>query len=130
MKNLLPSSLRTAALVIAISMAPAAFAQNADNAAQLLAATGSVRVSNVGPYVSVGTYRVQVSAKLGHPTTTLADGTWLFENFNADASAAAGTLVVNFAGGRVSSLSLATRATVLALRTPQAQPAYAGVAKR
>lgn len=116
MKNHLISSLRTAVLATTLLVLPAAFAQANDRAAQVLAATGVVRVESVGPYVSTGTYRIQVSAKLGRPTVTLADGTWLYENFTANGSSAAGTLVVRFADDRVSSLSLASPAAVTALR--------------
>ena len=115
MKNFLISSLRAAALASTL-LASSAFA--ADRAADVLSATGSVKIESVGPYVSTGTYRVQVSAKLGRPTTTLPDGTWVYENFNASDSAASGALVVRFVDGRVSSLSLATPATVVALRSP------------
>ena len=116
MKNIITSSLRVAALASTLFLASSAVA--ADRAADMLAATGSVKIESVGPYVSTGTYRVQVSAKLGHPTTTLSDGTWIYENFNANDSGASGALVIRFTDGRVSSLSLATPATVVALRTP------------
>jgi hypothetical protein len=118
MKNHLASALRAAAFATTLFVLPAAFAQNADRAAQLLATNGTVRVESAGPYVAVGTYRIQVTTKLGRPSATLADGTMLYENYLADGSAATGTLVVQFAAGRVSSLSLAGPAVVAALRTP------------
>lgn len=123
MNSLLASSLRVAALASTLFAASAAFAQHPDRAAQVLAATGSLRVTNVGPYVAAGTYRVQVSTQLGHPTATLPDGTWLYENFNADGSSASGTLVVRFASNRVTSLTLAGPAVVTALRTQPKAPA-------
>ena len=92
----------------------------ADRAESLLAGRGSIPVEAAGPYVEVGTYRIQVAVKLGRPAARLPDGTWLYENFVADGSNARGTLVVRFAQGRVSSLMLATPAVVAALRsTPQ-----------
>jgi len=118
MKNHHASTLRAAALATTLFVLPAAFAQTSDRAAQALATIGSVRVESAGPYVSVGTYRIQVTTKLGRPSATLADGTMLYENYLADGSAATGTLVVQFAAGRVSSLSLAGPAVVAALRTP------------
>lgn len=121
MKNVLTSSLRVAAFAVTLFALPAAFAANPDRAAQALAATGSVRVESVGPDVNVGTYRVQVLAKLGAPTSTLPNGTWLYSDFIADDSAASGTLVVQFRAGRVSELSLASPAVVVALRN-EARP--------
>ena len=117
MKNIITSSLRVAALASTLFLASSAVA--ADRAADMLAATGSVKIESVGPYVSTGTYRVQVSAKLGHPTTTLSDGTWIYENFNANDSSASGALVVRFSAERVSSITMVTPAVVVALR---AQP--------
>ena len=87
-----------------------------DSAAQLLAREGSVRVTSAGAFVAPGTFRVQVAAKLGRPDLTLADGTWLYHHRRIGESAAEGTLVVRFAAGRVSSLSLVTPAVVAALR--------------
>ena len=124
MKNYLVSSLRVAGLIGTLFAAAAAFAQSPDRAAQLLVATGSVRVANVGPYVATGTCRVQVSTQLGRPSATLADGTWLYENFNADGSSASGTLVVRFADNRVSSLTLAGPTVVTALRAQSKAPAH------
>jgi hypothetical protein len=120
MKNSLIASLRVAAFVATLSVLPAAFAENSDAASRQLAAAGLVSVNAVGPYVNVGTCRVQVSAKLGHPTSTLSDGTWLYDGFAAKESQAKGTLVVRFANGRVRSLSLASPAVVTALRSKPA----------
>lgn len=116
MKNLLTSSLRAATLTLALVLASATAARAADQAARQLAATGTVVVESAGPYVGIGTYLIQVSAKLGQPSAKLTDGTWLYEGFTAGESAT-GTLVVRFNDGRVSSLSLATPAAVTALRT-------------
>jgi ABC-type spermidine/putrescine transport system permease subunit II len=122
MKNLALTSLRVAALAVTLLVLPAAFAQNPDRIAQALAARGSVRVDAVGPDVNVGTCRVQVFAQLGSPTSTLPDGTWLYQDYLADGSEAHGTLVVHFNAGRVSSLSLASPAVVVALRNEAKRP--------
>jgi hypothetical protein len=117
MKNLVSPALRTGALAAALFLLPSAFAQNADPVVRQFATTGTVPVASAGPYVQVGTCRVQVSAKLGRPTTRLPDGTWLYDGFNAANGSAAGTLVVRFEAGRVRSLALATPAVVTALRS-------------
>jgi hypothetical protein len=87
-----------------------------DRAAELLARQGSVALTAAGRHVEIGTYRVQVSAKLGRPDLTLADGTWLYHGRRIEGSSAQGTLIVRFEGGRVSRLELATPAVVAALR--------------
>lgn len=121
MKTIAVCSLRTAALAAALLLLPAVASANdsatADRAESLLAGRGSIPVEAAGPYVEVGTYRIQVAVKLGRPAARLPDGTWLYENFVADGSNARGTLVVRFAQGRVSALTLATPAVVAALRS-------------
>ena len=117
MKNILVSSLRAAALASTLMVLSTVFAQTGDSAAQALATTGSVALKAAGPYVNVGTYRIQVSAKLGRPSATLPDGTWLYNNFTVQDSDASGTLVVAFNNGCVSSLSIASPAVVMALST-------------
>jgi hypothetical protein len=107
MKNLLISSLRAAAFASTL------FAFAASAHASDLTATGSLWVAAAGPYVNHGTCRVQVSAKLGRPSATLPDGTWLYEGFTAGDRS--GTLVVRFSAGRVSDLALASPAVVTAL---------------
>lgn len=93
-----------------------------DRAADLLVRRGTVAVSSVGEHVEIGTYRIQVAAKLGHPHERLPDGSWLYHGRRIVGSAAAGTLVIRFEAGRVSSLTLATPAAIAALR---ANPALA-----
>jgi hypothetical protein len=121
MKTITASSLRAAALATSLFLLTlAAFAHDSapsDRASALLASQGSIAVASAGPYVEIGTYAIQVTAKLGRPAASLPDGTWLYENFSAEDSAARGTLVVRFVQGRVSSLALATPAVVAALRT-------------
>ncbi len=73
---------------------------------------------NAGPYVEPGTYQIQVSTALGRPTHLLADGTWLYADFAVEASRARGTLVVRFAQGRVSTLTLVSPSVATALRAP------------
>ena len=119
--NLTASALRIAALAAALLIVPAlAFATDtasADRIAQQFALKGAVSVKAAGPYVEIGTYQVQVSAKLGRAGNVLSDGTWLYPNFTANASDAAGTLVVRFHQGRVSELSLVTPAIAMAMST-------------
>jgi hypothetical protein len=123
MKNSLASSVHAAALAVTLFALPVVtFAQSGDTpaatdpAARLLASAGSVPVKAAGPYVEIGTYRVQVSVKLGKPNFVLPDGTCLYQSFSVPDSDARGTLVVRFTNGRVSGLSLASPATVAALR--------------
>jgi hypothetical protein len=121
MHSSLRTALRLAALAVALVALPAAVSAStiaADPAAQRLGSTGRIDVAAAGPYVEVGTYRIQVSVKLGRAHATLPDGTWLYENYSPENSAARGTLVVRFAGGRVSELFLATPAVVASLRPP------------
>ena len=123
MKTLLPSALRTAALVTSLLLLPLASSAKEttprDPATELLARHGFILVKAVGLYVEVGTFLIQVSVRLGQPTARLADGTWLYENYAPENSTAKGTLIVHFVHGRVSELALATPAVVAALRDPQ-----------
>jgi hypothetical protein len=54
---------------------------------------------------------------LGGPQAKLADGTWLYSNFETEDGIVAGTLIVRFKAGRVSELVLASPAAVVALRS-------------
>ncbi len=117
MHSSLRTALRLAALSAALLALPATLSA-ADPAAQRLSSTGRIGVAAVGSYVEVGTYRIQVSVKLGRAHATLPDGTWLYENYTPENSTARGTLVVRFASGRVSELFLATPAVVASLRQP------------
>jgi hypothetical protein len=128
MKTLRTSALRAAALAATLFVLPSLFSATeptaADRAAQMLRATGRLPVQAVGPYVEIGTYRIQVSVKLGRASAVLPDGTWLYEKYVSENSAAEGTLVVRFVNGRVSELYLATPAIVAALKDT-ARPAAA-----
>jgi len=117
MNTKIAPSLRAAALAAALFVVPAVFAANPDRPAEALAANGAVRIDSAGPYVEVGTYRVQVLAKLGSPSATLPDGTLLYSGYGIEDSSARATLVVRFADGRVSQLMLANSDAVVALRT-------------
>jgi hypothetical protein len=124
MKTTRASALRAAAFAVALLVAPAlAFANDtapADRAAQQLALKGSVPVKAAGPYVAIGTYQVQVAAKLGRPATALPDGTWLYPNFTVNDTDTTGTLVMRFNNqGRVSELSLVTPAVAMAMSAPK-----------
>lgn len=109
-----------AALAAALFASPLALADSSapsrDTAAELLRRQGSLTITAAGAHVAPGTFRVQVAAKLGSPTLTLADGTWLYRGRGIEGSTAQGTLVVRFAEGRVQSLALVTDAVVAALR--------------
>jgi hypothetical protein len=125
MNTLLPSSFRLAALAALLSfplLVSGAETPVPDSAAQLLARHGQVTVLTAGPYVQPGTYRIQVSAKLGQPDARLPDGTWLYHHRRIDGSDAGGTLVVRFTQGRVQSLTIATPAVVAALRQAAPKP--------
>jgi hypothetical protein len=119
MKNTIASALRSAALAATLLAVPALASaiETADRAAELLTAHSTVTVSNAGPYVELGTFQIQVSTKLGRPDTKLSDGTWLYSHYQVEESRAAGTLVVRFAKGRVSELSLVTPAAAIAMGT-------------
>lgn len=87
-----------------------------DAASERLTAAGVIPVRAAGPYVELGTLKIQVSTKLGRPSTILPGGIWLYDNRSVDQSNARGTLVVKFSGGRVSDLALVTPAVAVALR--------------
>ena len=80
----------------------------------------AARTSVNGHLVTRGTSRVMTSLRLGSPSTTLEDGSWLYYNYSAridpNGGKRAGTLVVRFVNSEVSSLTLADEATVVALR--------------
>ncbi len=73
-----------------------------------------------GTTVSTGTARIMVSARLGAPNAVLPDGSWLYNGYTARRADREvmpnATLVVRFAGNRVSRLTLADKITVTALR--------------
>ena len=107
--------LLSAAASACVASAASSSGTAADAAARTLVSNGSVSVAQVGPYVTPGTFRVQVSTKLGRPDLILADGTWLYHRHRIERSEAEGTLVVRFTGGRVSSLALVTPTVAAAL---------------
>jgi hypothetical protein len=123
MKTITVSFLRAAALAAALFLVPslvsAAESSPADRAAELLRSTDRIPVQSAGPYVEVGTYRIQVAVKLGRAETVLPDGTYLYPNFRAENSTAQGTLVVRFVRGKVSELYLAGPTVVASLRSNQ-----------
>lgn len=109
-----------AAMFFAPSIASANDNTPADRAAQILAAKGIVSVSEAGPNVELGSYRIQVWTMLGHPYKVLADGSYLYRKFTVDDSTACGTLVVRFDHGKVCQLSLVSPAIETALLTAPA----------
>ena len=127
------ASLRAAACGAALLLIPAIASARgtapADSAAHLFATTGIVPVVAAKPYralspaassVQIGTWQTNVSLRLGRPSAVLDDGTWLYRNFTVDGSVARGTLVVQFAHGDVSQLSLVSPAVEAAMLTTPA----------
>jgi outer membrane protein assembly factor BamE (lipoprotein component of BamABCDE complex) len=120
MKTLLVSTVRIGAIFPALVLlsfsASAKDTASIDRETQLFASLGRLPVSAAGPYVEVGTYRVQVMVKLGRPGARFSNDTWLYENFKTENGSVCGTLIVQFEQGRVRSLSLADPAQIAALR--------------
>jgi len=128
------SVIRIAAIIATLTVAAAGVsaksAASADRAAQMLAQRGAVSIKAAGPYVEIGTFRITAETKLGRPSVTLPDGTWLYRNFEIKDSDAHGTLVVRFTEGRVSNLSLVTRAVETAMLAPKTSPEGTLIASR
>jgi hypothetical protein len=122
MKTQLSSSLRAAVIASTLFLLPTFVSAKVDAATDrakaVLALHGSLPVTAAGPYVQIGTYKIQVSVKLGQPSAKLPDGTWLYRNFTVDDSEASGALLVSFEKGRVSGLTIVTPEVALALTTP------------
>ena len=118
----LTSGLRSAALAVTLSFATAiTSAKNAvpaDLASDLLERHGTIAVRAAGPHVEIGSFLIQVTTKLGRPGARLPDGTLLYHDYRVENSDALGTLVVRFAQGRVSGMSLVTPAVATTMMTP------------
>lgn len=73
-----------------------------------------------GDTVTTGTSRIMVALRLGSPKAVLADGSWLYPDYAAQVDASGrnltGTLVVRFAKSKVTNLTLADEAMIVALR--------------
>lgn len=123
MKTTLASSaLRLARLATFLLLPSLACASNGTphrRADEVLAREGRLPLQGAGPYVGVGTFLIQVAAKLGQPAARLPDGTWLYRNFQVGDTSTTGTLVIRFQKGRVSELSLVTPAVATAMLTPK-----------
>lgn len=92
--------MKTLILSLALLTSGSAVASTASSAAL-------TPVSAVGDYIHVGTGRALVQSRLGTPTASLSDGTWLYRGFNAPgASGGDSTLVVRFEGHKVAALAL------------------------
>lgn len=138
MRHLLIALRSTAALAAALTLAATSAAgpsqDSGDRPAALLETRGEISVGRAGPYVHAGTFRIQVSAKLGRPDAVLPDGTWIYYGYAVPGSDASGSLVVRFDGGRVRSLALATRDhTALIARhagTPTRTPELAATTRK
>lgn len=92
--------MKTLILSLALLTAGSAIASTASSSAL-------TPVSSVGDYIHVGAGRALVQSRLGTPTASLPDGTWLYRGFNAPgASGGDSTLVVRFDGHKVAALAL------------------------
>ncbi len=80
----------------------------------------AAKINANGDTVTAGTSRIMVSMRLGSPDAVLRDGSWLYSGYTlmlGDMVASdQRTLVVRFIDHAVSSLTLADKATVVALR--------------
>ena len=129
MKTILLVSSFVAALAASASLAQANPSSPEAAAAQALAVNGQIAVANVGDSVQVGSYRIWVSSCLGRPDHVLPDGTWLYHDRQMENTAVSGTLAISFEHGQVSTMSLLSAATVVALLHP-AKPVLNLVAAR
>lgn len=108
------SLLRTASTVLALTLATVASA-----VLETPVASVPARIAANGDTVAPGTGRLQVSLRLGSPQCVLPDGSWVYHGYQAQVGrdlTVAGSLLVRFIDGRVSSLHVADHATVQALR--------------
>jgi len=119
MKNL-KLTFALAAFAAAILTASAASSHPAPTFGELPVPQVAARVAANGDHVAAGTTRVFVSLRLGAPNHVLPDGTWLYSNYvmrlSADDAGRPATLVVRFRDNRVTQLTLADSAAVLAMR--------------
>jgi len=126
MKTSVAYSFRLAAVAVTLTFATASASANdthpPDRAVELLARFGTIPVDAAGPYVEIGTFRIQVMTKLGPPSAKLPDGTWLYRGLDVENSDAHGTLVVRFVNGRVSSMSLVAPAVAMEMMAPATAP--------
>jgi hypothetical protein len=111
------TALTSLLVVLGVSaLSSSALADPKDRASEIMARDGYVAVSAVGQHVEIGTFRVQVAAKLGRPDVVLADGTWIYHRHRIVDSTASGSLVVQFNDGRVSALTLMSAERVAGLQ--------------
>ncbi len=96
-------------------------------AAEIPVSSVPARVHANDDKVTRGVSRLMVALRLGNPSATLPDGTWLYRGYTTRSAEGlagpAATLVVRFNATGVSSLHLADREAVVALRTSPAKPA-------
>jgi hypothetical protein len=123
------SVLRAGLVALSLILASAGHASvpdsaSSDRAAAKLSRFGSVAVESVGSDVRIGSSEAQVAITIGSPSRILSDGRWIiFRNFSVDQSAAHGSLVVGFSGGKVSELRIVTPQEGLALCRAKSSPA-------
>lgn len=119
--NLLRSPLALLALCTAAALSAASTAASSPRfAAEIPLREVAAVIPVNGDTVTVGTSRIMVSMRLGAPSSVLTDGSWLYSGYTAQLGESGpsrnGTLVIRFAKSQVTSLSLADKATVTALR--------------
>jgi hypothetical protein len=122
MNTITQNALRSAALVaVLLSLSATVRASEpsvkpVDRACQIMDASGSVPIVNIGPDVRVGSSPAAVSEAVGHADRVLSNGTWIFyKNFYVDQSSAHGSLAVSFENGRVASLRIVSPVKLYAL---------------
>jgi len=128
-RTVLRTGLIALSLVLtSVSQAAVPAPASSDRAAARLNLYGSVAVNSVGSEVRLGSPKAEVAANIGSPSRILPDGRWIiFRNFWVDQSFAHGSLVVGFADGKVSELTLVTPKEGIALCRGENGPASAGL---
>lgn len=120
MKTRLVSSLALFALCSALNLSAAEFA-----AGEMTVASVPATIQANGDTVAPGATRIAVSLRLGKPGAVLPDGSWVYRGYTGrfgEAATVNGSLIVRFQDGKVSTLSLADRLTVVALSRRPASP--------
>jgi hypothetical protein len=130
--------MKTTSLVSALALFALCTSFNVQAASQPAATdrlTGEVPIHQIaakvcanGDFVTAGTSRIMVSARLGSPDAVLRDGSWLYSGYTLTVGTTVlnepRMLVVRFTrDSAVSSLTLADHATVVALRQMSHSPA-------
>lgn len=90
--------------------------KDVDRPCQIMDATGSLSIANVGGEVRLGSGKASVSKNIGRPDLVLPNGAWMFyKNFYVDHSIAHGSLMVSFRDDRVTALRLVSPSVAVAM---------------